>query len=148
MTAPEIITRLIAATEDMIERLEECIADGNGELEDDRPAIAEAREAIAQAQAAIHPVEKPESKPADMRLLFEKIVEADGDYVGDLAEDNWLASVEFSPLLVARMLEVAYLNGRHDAEQARCVHQAKQCDEAVGDLFRRIVLYAPKPTQE
>jgi hypothetical protein len=55
MTAPEIITRLIAAAEDMIERLESCIADGNGELEDDRPAIADARAAIAAAKETVYP---------------------------------------------------------------------------------------------
>lgn len=54
MTTPEILARLIDATEDMIERLESCIADGNGELEDDRPAIAEAREAVDAAKATLY----------------------------------------------------------------------------------------------
>jgi hypothetical protein len=57
LTTPELLTRLIAATEDMIERLESCIADGNGELEDDRPAIQEAQEAVAAAKTALYPVE-------------------------------------------------------------------------------------------
>jgi hypothetical protein len=57
MTTPELLTRLIAATEDMIERLESCIHDGNGELEDDRPAIQEAQEAVAAAKATLYPTE-------------------------------------------------------------------------------------------
>ena len=148
MTAPEIITRLIAATEDMIERLESCIDDGNGELEDDRPAIADAKDAIAQAKEALFPVAgtpEPEGKAVELRVLFDKIVETDeGNYTDSLAYDNWLAGIEFNPLLVAQLLEVDYLSGRREAEQEHRERQQQRSEDALTDLYRRIWLYAPK----
>ena len=148
MTAPEIITRLIAATEDMIERLESCIGDGNGELEDDRPAIAEAREAVAEAKEALFPVAgtpEPEGKTTDLRTTIDKIVETDeGNYTGSLACDNWLTGVEFNPLVVAQLLEVAYLSGRREAEQEHRERQQQRSEDALHNLYRRIWLYAPK----
>ena len=116
MTTPELLTRLIAATEDMIERLEACIADGNGELEDDLSAIQEAQEAVAAAKAALYPAEGETPQPVNLRSVFDKIAETDlGNYVGELAENNWLAGIDFNPLVVARLMEVAYLMGRHKA---------------------------------
>lgn len=148
MTAPEIITRLIATAEDMIERLESCIADGNGELEDDRPAIADAKDAITQAKEALFPVAgapEPEGKATDLRTLIDKIVETDeGNYTGSLGYDNWLAGVEFSPLVVAQLLEVAYLSGRREAEQEHRERQQQRSEDALHNLYRRIWLYAPK----
>lgn len=149
MTTPELLTRLIAATEDMIERLESCIADGNGELEDDRPAIAEAQEAVAAAKATLYSAEGETPQPVNLRPVFDKIAETDrGNYVGELAEDNWLAGVDFSPLVVARLMEVAYLMGRHDAETEHYSAQGQRTGDAVADLYRRIKLYAKSEGKE
>ena len=95
MTTPELLTRLIAATEDMIERLESCIADGNGELEDDRPAILEAQEAVAAAKASLYPAEGETPQPVNLHgeeREFE--TEREGAYfviMLGIIGDHWLA---------------------------------------------------------
>ena len=57
---------------------------------------------------------------------------------------EWLAGVKFNPLLVAQLLEVAYLNGRREAEQEHQERQQQRSEDAFTNLYRRIWLYAPK----
>jgi hypothetical protein len=46
--------------------------------------------------------------------IYQRIINASGDILETLKDDNWLARVDLNPSRVARMLEVAYRGGRFE----------------------------------
>ena len=61
--------------------------------------------------------------------ILKRIVFEGGEIVESLSEDNWLARVEFNPMLVAQMLEVAYQNGVKE-QATRSVGEARKAERA------------------
>lgn len=73
--------------------------------------------------------------------IFERIIANGADIVLSLGEDNWLAGVKFTPLLVARMLEVAYANGREEEASSMAGEARNRGRDALYRLCNLIRVY-------